>query len=187
MNNTLRELLITGIAATVTGCYSPDVATEQKIESTRTPKIESISDSRRINPEERIHYLNLVGTRMGTFNGETGMKGTLEFDISPDEDYFLLTKKTYWQNEVPGKSVPIHSEVAFRAKFETPRKLEDFVTVTLFDDEWYTTDVGLDRETAGNSSQFRRAESLYLALLEELETPTINGRMRVAPIYDGGL
>ena len=190
MNNRLRNILAAGIFAASVGCYTDKVKDERETGSKNLETEIASSAPAQVDTvyvEDYSHYSKWVGRKMGTYNEETGMKGTLEFTLSDKGDEYLTTKKTYWQNEVKGKKVSVHSETNFFAPVENPRILERFVTVTLFDNNWYTTYIEIDRETAGNSPTFKRAEEIYLECLDALENPTINGRPRVAPITDGGI
>ena len=188
MNNRLRNILAAGILAASVGCYHDKVKDERETGSKNLEtKIASSAPAQvdTVYVEDFSHYSKWVGRRMKTYDGETGLKGTLEF-ITYGVDEYILIKKKYWQNEIKGKTVPVYNEVYFYASFEKPRTLNKLEIATIFDD-WYATHIELDRETAGNSQAFKRAEELFLECLDALENPTINGRLRVASIADGGI
>ena len=182
MKNTLRNIL-------AAGCHGDKVKEEreaEKLEARITPaRIDTVRDT--IEVENYSHYLNMIGRKMDIYSEEVGLKGDLEFELSPNGDYYVLTKKRFWQNEVRGERVQIYDEVYFYASLKEPRKLKGFGSSAVYDKDWTMTNIFLDRETAGNSEDFKRAEEIYLECLDALETPTINGRMRVAPIEDGGI
>lgn len=190
MVNKSRAILAAGLIAATSGWYDDNQipVDESRLGSTKNLETEVVSSNELASLNiDSLHYSGFVGRSMGVFDTETGLKGTLKFNILLGGDQYVLTKKIFWQNEVRGKTVPVRSEVDFYARVETPRVLDNFITATLFDNEWYVTYIELSRKTSGNSPAFKRAEEIYLDCLEALETPIINGRPRVAMIVDGGI
>ncbi|MBI2508318.1 hypothetical protein HYV89_05190 [Candidatus Woesearchaeota archaeon] len=191
MNSGLKSILAAGIIAASIGCYDDKLKGENKKETKNleTEIVSSVQPTKvdTVYVEDYSHYSKMVGRKMRIYNEEVGLKGTLEFTLSENGDEYVLTKKRDWQKEVKGKKVSVYDQVDFYSSVEEPRKLKSFESSAVYDKDWLMTNILLERETAGEAKDFKKAEEIYLQCLDALERPTINGRPRVAPIPDGGI